>query len=272
MSALVPIWRALPELASRLRRASMLAIGCDFDGTLAEIVDHEDLAVLTRRARGVLQRLVDQPGVHVGIFSGRRVGDLIQRVSVEPVWYSGVCGLEARDAVGARCDPEIDNGGVPAALIVSLREWCETHPGTWVQDKGRAIAVHYRQLPARLQAAFVAGVRRRLRPRSGDIAAVPGKKVIEITPIVTLDKGWAIEHWLRGLPAAPCIVYVGDDVNDESAYPHVRARGGIAVAVARRSSAAQFRADSPTDVVWWLEWLEREWDEVLLERRSAGED
>jgi len=266
MPALVPLWRALHDLALRLRRSTVLAIGCDFDGTLAEIVEHDDLAVMHPRARAVLQRLVRQPGVHLGIFSGRRVADLAQRVGVEPSWYSGVCGLEARDAEGVRCDPPIDSNGVPGALIDSLREWCDTHPGTWLQDKGRAIAVHYRQLPARLQAAFVAGVRRRSRLHRDQVEAVPGKKVVEIAPVVTLDKGWAIEHWLRGLPASPCVIYMGDDVNDESAYPHVRARGGIAVSVARRSSSAQFSAASPTDVIWWLEWLAREWTEICRER------
>ncbi len=272
MSSPTPLWRALHALAARLRRASVLAIGSDFDGTLAEIVEHPDLAAISPRARAILQRLAEQRGVHVGVFSGRRVSDLVQRVGVEPVWYSGVCGLEVRDTSRVRHDPPIESGGVPASLLDSLRAWCDTHPGTWVQDKGRAIAVHYRQLPMRLQAAFSAGVRRRLRPHRNQVQAEPGKKVFEIMPAVALDKGWALEHWLAGLPASPVVVYMGDDINDERAYPFVRARGGIAITVARRSSTAEFSVPSPTDVLWWLEWLSQEWAAIRIERGTEGHD
>lgn len=269
MSTPEPLWRSLPELARRLRQASTLAVACDFDGTLTEIVEHERLAELPRRARRALESLVEQPGVHLGFFSGRRVIDLVERVRTEPAWYSGVCGLEARDHEGVRCDPAIESDGVPAALVESLCDWCDTHPGTWMQDKGRAIAVHYRQLPARLQAAFVAGVRRRAQRYFDRIQAEPGKRVVEISPVVALGKGWALDHWLTRLPGAPCVIYMGDDVNDERAYPFVRARGGISVAVARRASAAQFGIGSTIEVTWWLEWLSREWAEVRFERQSA---
>lgn len=277
MGAPTPLWTSLPTLARRLRRASSLAVGSDLDGTLAEIVDHSDHAVLPPRTRVALATLAAEPDVRVGFFSGRTLEDLVERVGVEPAWYSGVCGLEARDSRGARQDPEVAGGGVPESLLSGLRAWCESHPGTWVQDKGRAVAVHYRQLPARLQAAFTAGVRRRLHEHRDEVKALPGKKVFEIAPAEAVDKGWSLGHWLaaeQGPPREstppPCVVYLGDDVNDESAYPFVRGRRGISVAVARRSSAAEFRLDSPTEVCWFLEWLEREWRWLTDERGARA--
>lgn len=277
MGAPTPLWTSLPTLARRLQRAPSLAVGSDLDGTLAEIVDHSDHAVLPPRTRAALTALAGHPHVRLGFFSGRLLEDLVERVGVEPAWYSGVCGLEARDARGARRDPDVAGGGVPASLLSGLREWCDSHPGTWVQDKGRAFAVHYRQLPARLQAAFTAGVRRRLREHRDEVKALPGKKVFEIAPAEAVDKGWALGHWLadektpkRAAAPSPCVVYLGDDVNDESAYPFVRGRRGISVAVARRSSAAEFRLDSPAEACWFLEWLEREWRWLLAARGLRG--
>ena len=277
MGAPTALWTSLPTLARRLQRAPSLAVGSDLDGTLAEIVEHSDHAVLPPRTRAALNALAAGPQVRVGFFSGRTLDDLVERVGVEPAWYSGVCGLEARDAHGSRRDPEVPGGGVPASLLSELQGWCDSHPGTWVQDKGRAVAVHYRQLPARLQAAFTAGVRRRLHEHRDLVQALPGKKLFEIAPAEAVDKGWALGHWLaddegkkQAVDSAPCVVYLGDDVNDESAYPFVRGRRGISVTVARRSSAAEFRLTSPTEAGWFLEWLEREWRWLTEERGARG--
>ncbi len=139
--------------------------------------------------------------------------------------------------------------------------------------QGPACAVHYRQLPTRLQAAFTAGVRRRLNEHRDQIHALPGKKVYELSPIVAIDKGTAIGQWLTegSLPESPCVVFLGDDVNDETGYPVVRARRGIGVVVARRSTAAEFRVKSTTEVLWFLEWLLREWHFVLAERGRGAD-
>ncbi len=271
LAATKSLWSSLPALAERLGRGETLAIGSDFDGTLAAIVAHSDDAVLPPRARAALRALAEAPSVRLGFFSGRTVADLAPRIGIEPAWYAGVCGLEVRDEAGVRRDPPVEGGGVPAALVDDLRAWCEGHPGTWVQDKGPAFAVHYRQLPARLQAAFTAGVRRRLHDHRDHVHALPGKKVFEISPRVAVDKGTALAQWLESAGGGPvCAVFMGDDVNDEPGYPEVRARGGIGVVVARRSTSAEFRVKSPTEAVWFLEWLAREWQWVRAGSRAGG--
>jgi len=55
------------------------------------------------------------------------------------------------------------------------------------------------------------------------------------------------------------LFYFGDDTNDEPVHRLVRERGGIAVAIGRAVSAAEYGLPSPAEVVWFLEWLEREW-------------
>jgi hypothetical protein len=40
----------------------------------------------------------------------------------------------------------------------------------------------------------------------------------------------------------------------------IRERGGIAVAVGRTVSRAEYVLPNPNEVQWFLEWLDREWD------------
>jgi len=66
--------------------------------------------------------------------------------------------------------------------------------------------------------------------------------------------------WLDGLKNTDgLLLYFGDDTNDEPVYGMIRERGGYAVAVGRTVSTAEYALPSPTEVVWFLEWLEREW-------------
>ena len=131
-------------------------------------------------------------------------------------------------------------------------------------------------MSAALQPAFGAGVRRRARPFRGQAQLVHGKRVFEVMPAVPWEKSAALKLWLDGRDSAGTLFYFGDDTNDEPVHRLVRQRGGIAVAVGRVVSAAEFGLPSPDEVVWFLEWLERQWSardlagEELRERESAG--
>lgn len=50
-----------------------LALLLDYDGTLAPIAPHPDLAVIPQETKKVLERLANCPDVHISIISGRTV-------------------------------------------------------------------------------------------------------------------------------------------------------------------------------------------------------
>lgn len=102
--------------------------------------------------------------------------------------------------------------------------------GIWVEDKGRSVAVHWRNAadPRAAEAAVVETVDG-IAETTG-LAVEPGKLVAELRPPVVWDKGAAVdavceERGVR-LPA-----YVGDDRGDLPALAAARARGGLALAV-----------------------------------------
>jgi len=50
-----------------------LALLLDYDGTLAPLAPHPDLAVLPLETKSTLKRLANMPDVHIAIISGRNV-------------------------------------------------------------------------------------------------------------------------------------------------------------------------------------------------------
>lgn len=60
--------------------ADKLALLLDYDGTLAPIAPHPDLAILPLETKSVLERLANTPEVFVAIVSGRNVEDVKEKV------------------------------------------------------------------------------------------------------------------------------------------------------------------------------------------------
>lgn len=61
-----------------------LALLLDYDGTLAPIAPHPDLATLPMETKHTLQRLSNMPDVNIAIISGRNVDNVKKMVSYFP--------------------------------------------------------------------------------------------------------------------------------------------------------------------------------------------
>lgn len=79
-----------------------LALLLDYDGTLAPIAPHPDLATLPQETKNVLQRLSNHSDVYVAIVSGRNVENVKQMVGIEGITYAGNHGLEILHPDGSR--------------------------------------------------------------------------------------------------------------------------------------------------------------------------
>ena len=261
MATLKPLWLSLGDTASRLHRSRTLQLACDYDGTLCPIVEHPDAARLPQRAQRVLERLARRDDVHVAVVSGRNLDDLQKHVGVSNLFLTGAAGLETQSEKGERTRHLTDEQALPPDLRTSLDAWCTRFPGSWVEDKSVAFALHYRGVAPDLQPAFGAGVRRRVRPFKNTATLVHGKRVFEVMPSVAWDKASALRLWLDRQNAGDgTLMFFGDDTNDEPVHELIRSRGGLAVAVGRTVSRAEYVLPSPNEVVWFLEWLEREWE------------
>lgn len=236
------------------------AVFLDYDGTLTPIVEHPDLATLDADTRVALEQLAAT--TTVAILSGRDVADVIDKIGVDGIFYAGSHGFDIRSpdggAVGgdlSRFDaflPELD------ATERELRSQLADVPGSNVERKRFAIAVHYRQVPESHHQT-VADVVERVAPDHPTLRVAGGKMIFELRPDIEWDKGTALD-WLldeMGLDRPDVLpIYIGDDVTDEDAFRALEGRGiGIVVGREARTSRATFALDDTDEVREFLDEL-----------------
>jgi len=137
--------------------------------------------------------------------------------------------------------------------------------GVWVEDKGRALAVHTRRAADPVGA--LDALREPLAGLAADVGLVvePGRLVIELRP-PGMDKGAALTALVAERQAGP-VLFAGDDLGDLAAFAAVRAlRGeghpGATVCsasgeVSELAAEADLVVDGPGGVAALLSWLAR---------------
>ncbi|MBB6173834.1 trehalose 6-phosphate phosphatase [Nocardiopsis mwathae] len=213
-----------------LAEPSTAVLAFDFDGTLAPIVaDPRDAraypGVTTELAR--LSPLV----ASVVIITGRPAG-----LAVE---YGGLDGVDGVVVLGQYGRERWEAGRLeapeppPGVRLVrdELPELLRRHDapeGTWIEDKGHALAVHTRRTPAPEAAlTLLRGPLTELAERA-ELTVEPGRMVIELRP-PGMDKGAALTRFVTERGAAS-VLYAGDDLGDLAAFDAVAALRGAGVA------------------------------------------
>lgn len=213
-------------LAALLARPEKAVVALDFDGTLAEIVPDPERARAHPGAVTALAALAPRVAA-VAVVTGRPAG-----VAVRYGGFAGVPGLERLVVLGHYGAERWDavTGTVHAAAahpgVASVRaelpgflDRIGAWPGTWIEEKGRAVAVHTRRAEDP-QGAFEA-----LKGPLGDLAThhglvlEPGRMVLELRP-PGMDKGVALADYVHEL-GAESVLYAGDDLGDLPAYTAV---------------------------------------------------
>ncbi|MFJ3724263.1 trehalose-phosphatase [Streptomyces sp. NPDC090045] len=215
------------EALLRAPRRSVVAL--DFDGTLADIVPDPDQARAHPGAVPALSALAPEVA-SVAVITGRpagvavRYGGFAGVPGLEHLVVLGHYGAERWDAVTGIVHAPAEHPGVAAVraelpgFLDSIGAW----RGTWIEEKGRALAVHTRRA-ADPAAAFAA-----LREPLAELAArhglmvEPGRAVLELRP-PGMDKGVALTEFLAERDAE-AVLYAGDDLGDLAAYSAVEKR------------------------------------------------
>jgi len=200
----------LAALTSQPRR-SLIAV--DFDGTLAPIVDDPAAARATPAATAALVQLAGLAGT-VAIITGRPAADAARFAGVTAVpgvIVLGHYGMQRWER-GRLTSPEPPPGLSRArAELAAVLAAAGSGDGTFVEDKGDALAVHTRR--AGQPQAELDRLRRPL-------AELAGRLVLELRP-PGADKGAAIRDLVaERQPYA--ILFCGDDLGDRPAFAAVR--------------------------------------------------
>ncbi len=220
-----------------LPRPAAACLFLDVDGTLLEFGPTPD-AVHADQA--LLQLLQDAAAVcdgAVALISGRSLAQL-DTLFAPRVWpAAGLHGVERRDARG-RVRAHAGSQPIPDAIRKALAQIVERHPGLLLEEKGAAVALHYR-LAAE---AVEVGLQRELDEliaahADGALHVQPGSYVLELKP-AGVTKAHAIEEFLAEAPfAGRTPLFAGDDLTDLDGFGAVERNGGISIAVGPRVRA-----------------------------------
>ncbi|MGW0549749.1 trehalose-phosphatase [Streptomyces altiplanensis] len=213
-------------LAALLDAPDRALIALDFDGTLADIVPDPEQARAHPGAVEALAALAPHTGA-LAVITGRpaavavRNGGFAGVPGLEHLVVLGHYGAERWDAVTGTVRAPAAHPGVEAvrAELPGFLDGVEAWRGSWVEEKGRAVAVHTRR------AADPVTAFESLRVPLAELAArhglivEPGRLVLELRP-PGVDKGVALTEHVRETGASR-VLYAGDDLGDVAAYAAV---------------------------------------------------
>lgn len=221
----------------------------DVDGSLTEIQPHPALVCLSAETRGLLARVFELSNGALALISGRSLADLDNLTA--PVCFpaAGLHGAERRDISGIRHETTL-----PPTMLAHIQDQLEAliaeNPGTMLEFKGTALAVHYRHAPQR-EGAITRQVKQIVAPFPA-VSLQPGKCVLEVKPR-GVNKGEAIREFMNEYPFKERTpVFIGDDLTDEAGFTVVNQYQGVSIKVGDGTTCALFRLASVTQVESWL--------------------
>jgi len=225
------------------------ALFLDLDGTLVEFAAHPEQVVASEPLRHLLAELSQAMHGALALVTGRSIASADAVLDGALVHVAGLHGIEQREAKGVQRDIG-DVSRVNAAANEARALIANGALDADIEDKGAALAIHYRRAPQ-----FADAVRRAaadLARRHG-LSLLEGKMVVELK-LGERTKADAVKDFMRTPPFAGRMpIAVGDDITDEDAFRAAAALGGHAILVgAERPTAAQSRLGDTRAVFAWL--------------------
>lgn len=220
------------------REPEAWALFLDIDGTLVDIAPSPDAIVVPPDLPGNLVALSKRLNGALALVTGRALPYADKLFQPYELPVAGLHGAERRmvdgsvDAVAATSVFE----EVKTALAAAAGQW----PGVLVEDKGAAVAAHYRQAPEWRDEVEKA-MEFYLLQAGSDFTLQRGKMVFEIRP-ARANKGSAVQSYLEEAPfRGRRPIAIGDDVTDEEMFRIVNQMGGHSIRIADAPGGTEAR-------------------------------
>lgn len=256
-----------------------IAIFLDYDGTLTPIVDDPDRAFISDKMRDAVRKVAKY--FLTAIISGRSRDKVHDLVGLSELYYAGSHGMDIMVPVNEKLSDEFTNQqGREVNLFQPAKEFIpmidevfrtfvintKSIKGANVENHKFCASIHYRNVEEKNWSVVAQCVYDILKeyPR---LRLTHGRKVLEVRPAISWDKGKAVEFMLESLGCSQTddvlALYIGDDRTDEDAFKILRERNlgyGILVSPNPKESNASFSLKDPSEVQQFLESLVR-WKE-----------
>ena len=251
-----------------------LGLLSDIDSTLAPIVPNPDEARVSPSCRALLRQLARRR-VRIALITGRELLKARAVAGIKDAVYAANHGLTVW-ADGRLETPEALREYTARARQVIEEVSGLGAQGVVIEEKGPALAFHYRQAvdEGKARAAIAAAIGASEAARA--FRVTEGRKVIELRPPLAIDKGTALAGLVARL-GVQAVICMGDDQTDIDMFRGVDQlrRGGLpGVTVAVNSEEATSELLAAAD--YWVqgvpgvEWLLRELLRALPGRRPSS--
>lgn len=230
-------------LAGLMHEPEQWALFLDIDGTLIDLADTPDGIVVADDLGDNLHRLSMKLGGALALVTGRALPYADRLFQPYQLPIAGLHGSERRDPSGAISRIEV--GAEFETLKAALAREAEQWPGVLVEDKGSAVAAHYRQAQDRRE-AVEAAMERYVEMAGPEFTLQRGKMVVEIRP-AKASKGHAIKAFLEQEPfTGRKPITIGDDVTDEAMFRVANGLGGHSIRIVETPAETVARSTLPS--------------------------
>ncbi|ASY59387.1 trehalose-phosphatase [Sinorhizobium sp. CCBAU 05631] len=210
------------------------ALFLDIDGTLLDLAATPDAVIVPPSLPTNLDALSRKLGGALALVTGRALDYVDQLFSLSHFPVAGLHGAERRDPDGfvhkAAATAEFER--LKADLVAGTANWA----GVLIEDKGAAVAAHYRLAPARKLEVEL--LMERALIRAGPNWTIQHGKM-EIRP-ARADKGRAVAAFLAQRAfAGRRALAIGDDVTDEAMFRTANRLGGYSIRIGSHLPASE---------------------------------
>lgn len=218
---------------------TLLDIAADPDGVIVPIDLQKSLSVISQHLSGAM-----------ALVTGRAVAFIEERFPDYRGPIAGLHGAEFRHASGLVELIEPDEHFLLARDF--LRQAALRVSGFLAEDKGSAVALHYRAAPEKADLAHDL-VGKALKLAGPGWIVQPGRMVFELRPAVS-DKGAALRRFMGEKPFADRVpIAFGDDLTDLPMLEAAAELNGKAVVIGRAIDPGRAaRLGNPAELRLWL--------------------
>ena len=231
----------------------------DVDGTISDIAPSPEEARVSPICREQLASLTEQLEL-VAAISGRPALEVREMIGVEGMVYIGNHGLERWQGGAVEFIEGVQE--YPARVIAALEELGSllAIDGLALENKGVALAIHYRHCPHRERARQAILEKIATSTIASEFRTLEGRMVVELRPPLGVHKGTAVNALLESYSLRGGI-YLGDDASDIDAFRVMHQKGFSALGVIADETPdevareADFTLNGVGDVARFLRWL-----------------
>lgn len=222
------------------------ALFLDIDGTLLDIAQTPQGVIVPPLLTETLGRTFRNLGGALALISGRPLSEIDALFYPLKLPTAGCHGAELRFSPTGEVEAGLH---LHASFINEAKSILEAFQGISIENKGFALAVHYRQVP-HIREQLFDKLCKLVAPFHSELELMTGKKVFEIN-LRRQNKAMAIERFLKQKPFSKRRpIFIGDDAVDVPAIEYCRRAGGLGIWVGTKCNG-----DAMPDPQFVRNWL-----------------